>query len=106
LGLAGGLPRHRIGCAAVELAAGLPLGAQRLDQPIFTPSTKAAIGAHDENISLARMREAHRPRPASAAALVSLELYTEAADYALTRGIIIADTKFEFGLDRAGDSWC
>ncbi len=76
--------------------------ADRLAQPIFTPSTKAAIGTHDENIDFPQMR---RLVGAEQAALVrdkTIQLYSEAAAYALTRGIIIADTKFEFGQDKAG----
>ena len=83
----------------------LPRGMQeaaRLAQPIFTPSTKAAIGTHDENIDFPEMQ---RLIGAELAALVrdkTIQLYAEAAAYALTRGIIIADTKFEFGQDKAG----
>ena len=83
----------------------LPPGMQeaaRLAQPIFTPSTKAAIGTHDENIDFPEMQ---RLIGAEQAALVrdkTIQLYSEAAAYALTRGIIIADTKFEFGQDKAG----
>ena len=83
----------------------LPLGLQeaaRLAQPIFTPSTKAAMGTHDENIDFPEMQ---RLIGAEQAALVrdkTIQLYSEAAAYALTRGIIIADTKFEFGQDKAG----
>ena len=83
----------------------LPPGMQeaaRLVQPIFTPSTKAAIGTHDENIDFPEMQ---RLIGAELAALVrdkTIQLYSEAATYALTRGIIIADTKFEFGQDKAG----
>ncbi|MGE0372070.1 MAG: phosphoribosylaminoimidazolesuccinocarboxamide synthase [Gammaproteobacteria bacterium] len=83
----------------------LPAGlreAERLDQPIFTPSTKAAAGAHDENISLAQAAELIGRDLLERLQAVSLELYRQAADYALTRGLIIADTKFEFGLDRDG----
>ena len=83
----------------------LPPGMQeaaRLAQPIFTPSTKAAIGTHDVNIDFPEMQ---RLIGAEQAALVrdkTIQLYSEAAAYALTRGIIIADTKFEFGQDKAG----
>jgi phosphoribosylaminoimidazole-succinocarboxamide synthase len=76
--------------------------AERLPEAIFTPATKAPAGQHDENISYA---EAERIVGADMAARVratALRLYTEAAAYALTRGIIIADTKFEFGVDGAG----
>jgi len=83
----------------------LPKGlqqAQKLPEPIFTPATKAASG-HDENISFERMCEiAGRPL-AEKIRDVSVRLYREAADYAATRGILIADTKFEFGTDEKGN---
>ena len=85
---------------------GLPAGLQeasKLPEPIFTPSSKAAIGNHDENISLARAAELLGAELAEKVARVSVQLYQEAAEYALTRGIIIADTKFEFGLDENGE---
>ena len=85
---------------------GLPAGLQeasKLPEPIFTPSSKAVIGNHDENISLARAAELLGAELAEKVARVSVQLYQEAAEYALTRGIIIADTKFEFGLDKAGE---
>jgi phosphoribosylaminoimidazole-succinocarboxamide synthase len=82
----------------IALPAGLQQ-ASRLPEPIFTPSTKAAVGAHDENISFAAMAELIGLALAQQVREVSLALYRAAADYALTRGIIIADTKFEFGLD-------
>mgnify|MGYP001075421488 CR=1 FL=1 len=68
-----------------------------LPEPIFTPSTKAEIGEHDENISFERMVEIVGEESATRLRDISLALYTEARDYAATRGIIIADTKFEFG---------
>ncbi len=80
----------------------LPAGLQqasRLPQPIFTPATKAAVGEHDENISFERMIEMVGRPLAEQVREVSLKLYAAASDYAATRGIIIADTKFEFGLD-------
>ena len=83
----------------------LPAGlkeAQQLSQPLFTPSTKAAIGAHDENISFAEMEKIIDPRLAAQVRDKTIQLYSEAAAYAATRGIIIADTKFEFGQDNAG----
>lgn len=70
----------------------------RLPEPIFTPSTKAAIGSHDENISFERMVEIVGAEHAERLREVSLALYSAARDHAATRGIIIADTKFEFGL--------
>jgi phosphoribosylaminoimidazole-succinocarboxamide synthase len=85
----------------IALPAGLKQ-ADRLPQPIFTPSTKAAVGAHDENIAFEQMAGLIGPALAAQVRNVSLALYQAAAEYALTRGIIIADTKFEFGLDDAG----
>ena len=85
----------------IALPAGLRI-ADRLPEPIFTPAAKAAQGEHDENISFDEMSQrvgvalAHRIRD------VSLELYRRAAEYAASRGILVADTKFEFGLDEQG----
>ncbi|HPV31529.1 MAG TPA: phosphoribosylaminoimidazolesuccinocarboxamide synthase, partial [Methylotenera sp.] len=76
--------------------------ASQLPQPLFTPSSKAEIGDHDENISLEKCATLLGKELAEKVAKVSVQLYTEAAQYALTRGIIIADTKFEFGVDDAG----
>jgi phosphoribosylaminoimidazole-succinocarboxamide synthase len=87
--------------SAVKLPSGLEL-AERLREPIFTPSTKAAAGLHDENISMdevTRLIGADLTRQVREA---SLQLYTRATEYARERGIIIADTKFEFGLDATG----
>jgi phosphoribosylaminoimidazole-succinocarboxamide synthase len=86
----------------IPLPAGLQ-EASRLPQPIFTPSSKAAVGDHDENITLERCAELLGKELSEKVAQVSLRLYLEAAEYALTKGIIIADTKFEFGLDAAGE---
>ena len=83
----------------------LPVGlqqAQQLPEPIFTPSTKAEAGAHDENIDFARAEQLLGAERAAQVRRLTLSLYTEAADYARGRGIIIADTKFEFGLDNQG----
>jgi phosphoribosylaminoimidazole-succinocarboxamide synthase len=83
----------------------LPAGLQqasRLPQPIFTPATKAEMGAHDENISFERMADIIGLPLAQQVRAMSLRLYESASDYAATRGIIIADTKFEFGLDSNG----
>jgi phosphoribosylaminoimidazole-succinocarboxamide synthase len=83
----------------------LPSGmqeAQKLPQAIFTPSTKAAAGAHDENISFDEAKKLLGADMAEQVKNATLALYTQAAEYALTRGIIIADTKFEFGTDAAG----
>ncbi len=85
----------------IKLPAGLKQ-ADRLPEPIFTPSTKAAVGAHDENIAFDAMAALIGADVAAQIRDVSLALYKAAAEYALTRGIIIADTKFEFGLDEAG----
>ncbi len=85
----------------VPLPPGLQL-ASRLPQPIFTPATKAEMGEHDENISFERAAAIIGAERAAEVREVSLRLYTEAAAYALTRGIVIAATKFEFGLDEAG----
>ena len=76
--------------------------AQQLPQPLFTPSTKAAMGSHDENISFAEMEKIMHPLLAAQVRDKTIQLYREAAAYAATRGIIIADTKFEFGQDQAG----
>ena len=85
----------------IKLPTGLQL-AQKLPQPLFTPSSKAAIGEHDENISVAQVETLIGKDMAAQVAKVAIQLYTEAAKYALTKGIIIADTKFEFGLDKNG----
>lgn len=85
----------------IKLPAGLR-EAEKLPQPLFTPSTKAAIGEHDENISFAQAIELLGEARANEVRDATLALYGEAADYALTRGIIIADTKFEFGVDESG----
>jgi phosphoribosylaminoimidazole-succinocarboxamide synthase len=77
--------------------------ASKLPEPIFTPSSKADVGDHDENISLEKCAQLLGGDLSAKVAEVSLRLYKEAAEYALTRGIIIADTKFEFGLDAAGE---
>ena len=86
---------------SIPLPGGL-VEADKLPEPLFTPSTKAEIGAHDENISLEKAEELIGKELAAKVSDVAIRLYKEAADYALTRGIIIADTKFEFGLDEAG----
>ena len=85
----------------IQLPAGLQ-EASRLPEPIFTPSSKAEMGTHDENITLDRCAQLLGKALADKVGKVSIQLYKEAAEYALTRGIIIADTKFEFGLDDAG----
>ena len=83
----------------------LPTGmqeAQQLPEVIFTPSTKAAVGDHDENISFAECEQIIGAELAAEVRAKAIELYSEAAAYAKTRGIIICDTKFEFGLDEEG----
>ncbi|MBQ5759556.1 MAG: phosphoribosylaminoimidazolesuccinocarboxamide synthase [Schwartzia sp.] len=93
----------------IKLPEGLK-ESQKLPEPIFTPSTKAEIGDHDENISVeqgAEMMEklypGHGKEYAEKLKEYTLAIYKKCADYALTRGIIIADTKFEFGLDENGN---
>ncbi len=86
----------------IGLPAGMQL-AERLPEAIYTPSTKAEQGEHDENIAYARTEELLGRELAAKVRDSSLRLYREAADYALQRGIIIADTKFEFGTDAAGN---
>lgn len=91
-------------CGAVcgiELPKGLQQ-AQQLPEPIYTPSSKAEVGVHDENISFADTVALMGQETAEKVREVSLKLYTTAAGYARQRGIIIADTKFEFGLDEDG----
>jgi phosphoribosylaminoimidazole-succinocarboxamide synthase len=85
----------------IALPAGLRL-ADRLPEAIFTPSTKAEVGGHDVNIDFSRAEALLGADVAARVRDVSLAIYTEAAVYARERGIIIADTKFEFGLDDAG----
>jgi phosphoribosylaminoimidazole-succinocarboxamide synthase len=85
----------------IELPKGLKL-AQKLPQPIFTPATKAAEG-HDENISFEKVEKLVGKEVAAKVRDISIRLYKEASEYAATRGIIIADTKFEFGLDGKGN---
>jgi phosphoribosylaminoimidazole-succinocarboxamide synthase len=85
----------------VALPEGLRM-AEKLPEPIFTPAAKAEIGEHDENIPFERMIEMIGAPLAERIRDVSLELYRRASEYAATRGILIADTKFEFGLDGHG----
>jgi phosphoribosylaminoimidazole-succinocarboxamide synthase len=85
----------------VQLPAGLRQ-ADRLPEPIFTPATKAEAGAHDENIGFAEVEARIGPALAREVRDVTLRLYAEAAAYAAERGILIADTKFEFGTDADG----
>lgn len=85
----------------IALPAGLRM-AEKLPEPIFTPSTKAEQGTHDENIDFAAVEKTLGAALAAQVREAALRLYREAADYAAARGILIADTKFEFGLDEAG----
>ncbi|MCB1719406.1 MAG: phosphoribosylaminoimidazolesuccinocarboxamide synthase, partial [Candidatus Competibacteraceae bacterium] len=82
----------------LALPAGLRL-ADKLPEPIFTPSTKAAVGAHDENVSFEQVSQLIGQAHAEQMRAASIRIYREAAAYALERGLIIADTKFEFGVD-------
>jgi len=77
--------------------------AQKLEKPIFTPATKAALGDHDENISYEQMQSIVGAERADEVKRISLAIYRSAANYTLQRGIITADTKFEFGTDGQGN---
>jgi phosphoribosylaminoimidazole-succinocarboxamide synthase len=85
----------------IALPAGLKQ-AERLPEPIFTPATKAAVGDHDENISFAQTTQLIGAELAAQVRDTAIALYNFAAEHALKRGIIIADTKFEFGVDENG----
>ncbi|MGR9099433.1 MAG: phosphoribosylaminoimidazolesuccinocarboxamide synthase [Gammaproteobacteria bacterium] len=85
----------------IRLPAGLKQ-AQQLPEPVYTPSTKAEIGSHDENVTFRKTVELLGAELAEKIREVSLKIYVEAAAFARERGIIIADTKFEFGLDDDG----
>ena len=85
----------------IPLPAGL-VEASRFDRPLFTPATKAELGAHDENIAFDRVGDLVGTERADQLRDKTLRAYTQAADHALGRGIILADTKFEFGVDTAG----
>lgn len=92
---------------ATRAVCGVPLpeglkNASKLPEPIFTPAAKAAVGEHDENITYARVVEMVGADLAQQIKDTSIAIYQAAADFALTKGIIIADTKFEFGLDDEG----
>jgi phosphoribosylaminoimidazole-succinocarboxamide synthase len=86
----------------IPLPAGLT-EASRFDQPLFTPATKADLGDHDENISFDRVVDLVGADRAAELRDATLGIYSQAADHALSRGIIIADTKFEFGVDPSGE---
>lgn len=85
----------------IKLPSGMQM-ASKLAEPIFTPATKAAMGEHDENIDFATMCNTIGQELATQVRDVSIQLYTKASEYAARQGIIIADTKFEFGLDENG----
>ena len=85
----------------IELPTGLQQ-AEKLPEVLFTPSTKAEVGGHDINITFKQMHALIGGFLADEVKRVSLQLYSEASEYALSKGIIIADTKFEFGLDEKG----
>jgi phosphoribosylaminoimidazole-succinocarboxamide synthase len=91
---------HQAVCG-VPLPPGLK-NASKLPSPIFTPAAKAAVGEHDENISFEQMVKVVGPELAAQIKDISIRIYEAAAAFALTKGIIIADTKFEFGLDDKG----
>jgi phosphoribosylaminoimidazole-succinocarboxamide synthase len=86
----------------LSLPPGLKLG-QKLPEPIYTPSTKAPVGDHDENISFEQSCDIVGAALAEEVRSVTLDIYSKCAEFALERGIIIADTKMEFGLDSSGD---
>lgn len=91
------------GCVCgIKLPEGLKMG-QKLPEPIFTPAAKAEVGSHDENVSFDRVVEMYGEDIAVKLRDATLELYRRASEFAATKGIIIADTKFEFGLDAEGN---
>ncbi len=90
------------GCVCgIKLPEGLKQ-AEKLSEPIFTPAAKAEVGTHDENISFEKVVELYGESIATQLRDLTISLYKKAADFAATKGIIIADTKFEFGLDENG----
>lgn len=90
------------GCVCgIKLPEGL-MQAEKLPEPIFTPAAKAEVGTHDENISFEKVVELYGESIATQLRDLTISLYKKAADFAATKGIIIADTKFEFGLDENG----
>lgn len=90
------------GCVCgIKLPEGLKQ-AEKLPEPIFTPAAKAEVGTHDENISFEKVVELYSESIATQLRDLTISLYKKAADFAATKGIIIADTKFEFGLDENG----
>jgi phosphoribosylaminoimidazole-succinocarboxamide synthase len=93
--------QHSQSVTSIELPAGL-LDGSKLPEDIFTPATKAEMGDHDENVSFARAASIVGEADAKSLRELTLLLYSTAHDYAATRGIILADTKFEFGRDHEG----
>lgn len=87
--------------SGIPMPKGL-LESSKLEQPIFTPSTKAEIGEHDENITFDKMKDMIGSEMAERVKEVSIKVYQRAVDIALSKGVIIADTKFEFGVDTDG----
>jgi phosphoribosylaminoimidazole-succinocarboxamide synthase len=85
----------------IELPAGLT-EASKFAEPLFTPATKAELGSHDENVSFEAIVEVVGAERAARLRDLTMDIYREAAEYALSKGIIIADTKFEFGVDENG----
>ncbi|SFK97281.1 phosphoribosylaminoimidazole-succinocarboxamide synthase [Nitrosomonas aestuarii] len=95
--------QHSGAVCGIPLPPGLKQAEKLPGGAIFTPSTKAAVGAHDENIALPEVERQLGQALTTRVKNKAVQLYTEAAEYAVQRGIIIADTKFEFGLDDAGE---
>ena len=93
--------RARGSICGIALPAGLQM-AQRLPEPLFTPASKAPAGQHDENIDFDAMVRVVGRDHAADIRRIALQIYAFAADHASARNIIIADTKFEFGIDKAG----
>ena len=93
--------RRTGGVCGVALPSGL-VEASQLPEPIFTPATKAALGEHDENVDFAAVAEGLGAERATALRDTTLRVYQRAADHARQRGLILADTKFEFGFDKDG----
>lgn len=87
--------------SGISLPKGL-LESSKLGHPLFTPSTKAEIGEHDENITFDRMRDMIGPELAERVRDITIKVYQRASEIALSKGVIIADTKFEFGTDEGG----
>lgn len=101
--IGGGWKDYQVtGCVCgIKLPEGLKQ-AEKLPEPIFTPAAKAEVGTHDENISFEKVVELYGESIATQLRDLTISLYKKAADFAATKGIIIADTKFEFGLDENG----